>query len=52
MLVAHFTVDSLRRTCRSLLSEAGVAGIYDWYDYLDERQDALIRISSHIDTFI
>ncbi len=57
MPVEHFTVHDLRRTCRSLLAEAGVAGhvaerclnhklkgvegIYDRYDYLDERREAL-----------
>ncbi len=55
--IAHFTVHDLRRTCRSLLASKGipghvaerclnhaipgVAGIYDRYDYLDERREAL-----------
>lgn len=62
MPVAHFTVHDLRRTCRSLLAEAGVAGhvaerclnhklkgvegIYDRYDYLDERREALELITN------
>lgn len=60
--VEHFTVHDLRRTCRSLLAKAGIAahiaerclnhklkgveGIYDRYDYLDERRGALVQISS------
>ncbi|WP_448247587.1 tyrosine-type recombinase/integrase [Thalassotalea agariperforans] len=55
--VKHFTVHDLRRTCRSLLAKEGVAGhiaerclnhklkgvegIYDRYDYFDERREAL-----------
>ena len=61
MPVEHFTVHDLRRTCRSLMSSVGVPGhvaerclnhklkgvegIYDRYDYLDERRDALHKIS-------
>ncbi len=64
MPVEHFTVHDLRRTCRSLLAEAGVAGhvaerclnhklkgvegIYERYDYLDERREALRIIASSI----
>ena len=64
MPVEHFTVHDLRRTCRSLMSEAGVAGhvaerclnhklkgvegIYDRYDYLDERRDALQKIADQL----
>ncbi|MBB1453258.1 tyrosine-type recombinase/integrase [Pseudoalteromonas sp. SG43-1] len=52
--IKHFTIHDLRRTCRSLLAElgyegnevtrylnhtiTGVAGIYNRYDYLDERR--------------
>lgn len=59
--VEHFTVHDLRRTCRSLLSEIGipshiaerclnhkikgVEGIYDRYDYFDERKEALESLS-------
>lgn len=55
--VDHFTVHDLRRTCRSLLASKGVPGhiaerclnhklkgvegIYDRYDYLEERRKAL-----------
>ncbi len=59
--VEHFTVHDLRRTCRSLLAEQGiptdiaerclnhkikgVEGIYDRYDYFDERREALNKLS-------
>jgi integrase len=59
--IEHFTVHDLRRTCRSLLAGAGVPGhvaerclnhklkgvegIYDRYDYLDERREALQKIA-------
>lgn len=62
---AHFTVHDLRRTCRSLLAAQGtpghvaerclnhklkgVEGIYDRYDYLDERRIALNKLSSVIE---
>lgn len=52
--IKHFTIHDLRRTCRSLFAElgyegnavtrylnhtiTGVAGIYNRYDYLDERR--------------
>lgn len=55
--MAHFTVHDLRRTCRSLLASLGVPGhvaerclnhklkgvegIYNRYDYFDERKEAL-----------
>ena len=68
MPVEHFTVHDLRRTCRSLLAEAGVAGhvaerclnhklkgvegIYDRYDYLDERREALQNLASHLEQSI
>lgn len=58
--IAGFTVHDLRRTCRSLLASTGVPGhvaerclnhklkgvegIYDRYDYFDERKDALARV--------
>lgn len=58
----HFVVHDLRRTCRSLLASnavpphiaerclnhkiKGVEGIYDRYDYLDERREALEEISN------
>ena len=61
ILVEHFTVHDLRRTCRSLLASLkvsghvaerclnhklkGVEGIYDRYDYLDERKQALEMVS-------
>ena len=64
MPVAHFTVHDLRRTCRSLLAESGVPGhvaerclnhklkgvegIYDRYDYLDERRKALELINKNL----
>lgn len=64
MPVEHFTVHDLRRTCRSLMSEAGIVGhvaerclnhklkgvegIYDRYDYLDERRDALQKIADQL----
>lgn len=56
----HFTVHDLRRTCRSLLASIGipshvaerclnhklkgVEGIYNRYDYLDERREALEKL--------
>lgn len=62
--VDHFTVHDLRRTCRSLLAKVGiqghiaerclnhklkgVEGIYDRYDYFDERREALTKLSSLI----
>ena len=64
MPVEHFTVHDLRRTFRSLLASLavpghvaerclnhklkGVEGIYDRYDYLDERRQALDAISKLI----
>jgi integrase len=66
--VEHFTVHDLRRTCRSLLSKErvprdiaerclnhklkGVEGVYDRYDYFDERKDALNIISELIEPII
>ena len=62
--VPHFTVHDLRRTCRSLLAAEGVSGhvaerclnhklkgvegIYDRYDYLDERREALVKIAERV----
>lgn len=59
--IAEFTVHDLRRTCRSLLAAAGVPGhvaerclnhklkgvegIYDRYDYFDERKEALAKVA-------
>jgi len=66
--IEHFTLHDLRRTCRSMLAEAGVAGhvaerclnhklkgvegIYDRYDYLDERRDALQKIALLIEPIV
>lgn len=68
MPVAHFTVHDLRRTCRSLLARNGIAGhvaerclnhklkgvegIYDRYDYLDERKSALTQIANILEPLI
>lgn len=59
--IEYFTVHDLRRTRRSLLASLsvpphlaerclhhefkGVEGIYDRYDYFDERKEALQRIA-------
>jgi len=64
MPIPHFTVHDFRRTCRSLLAELkvpghiaerclnhrlkGVEGIYDRYDYFEERKEALSRLSGLI----
>ncbi len=67
LTINHFTIHDLRRTCRSLMASIGIAGhvaerclnhklkgvegIYDRYDYLDERREALEKISkllSHV----
>lgn len=66
--VDHFTVHDLRRTCRSLMAEAGVSGhvaerclnhklkgvegIYDRYDYLDDRREALQKIADQLSPII
>jgi len=66
--IAHFTVHDLRRTCRSLLAAEGVPGhvaerclnhklkgvegIYDRYDYLDERREALCKVGVGIKGFV
>lgn len=62
--IEHFVVHDLRRTCRSLLAQngipshiaerclnhkiKGVEGVYDRYDYLDERRLALKQLSKSI----
>jgi len=66
--LGEFTVHDLRRTCRSLLSEAGVPGhvaerclnhklkgvegIYDRYDYYEERKQALNKVAKLVVPFI
>lgn len=63
-----FTVHDLRRTCRSLLAEAGVPGhvaerclnhklkgvegIYDRYDYFKERKQALEKVAALVGPMI
>ncbi len=60
--ITEFTVHDLRRTCRSLLAAVGVPGhvaerclnhklkgvegIYDRYDYFDERKEAIIKVAN------
>jgi integrase len=62
--IEHFVVHDLRRTCRSLLSELGIAshiaerclnhklkgieGVYDRYDYFDERKKSLDYLTIEI----
>lgn len=62
--IDHFTVHDLRRTCRSMLASEGVSGhvaerclnhkiqgvegIYDRYDYMNERREALQLISTKL----
>jgi len=62
--IEHFVVHDLRRTCRSLLAAngipshiaerclnhklRGVEGIYDRYDYIDERRNALTVIANQV----
>ncbi|WIX32571.1 tyrosine-type recombinase/integrase [Salinicola sp. JS01] len=59
--ITEFTVHDLRRTCRSLLAAVGVPGhvaerclnhklkgvegIYDRYDYFDERKEAISKVA-------
>lgn len=68
LTVEYFTVHDLRRTCRSLLASTGVPthiaerclnhklkgveGIYDRYDYLDERREALQKIADQLEPVI
>ncbi|MCM8858043.1 MAG: site-specific integrase [Candidatus Thiodiazotropha sp.] len=62
--IEHFVVHDLRRTCRSILAQngipshiaerclnhklQGVEGIYDRYDYLEERRQALSQLADQI----
>lgn len=62
--IEYFIVHDLRRTCRSLLARngvpshiaerclnhklRGVEGIYDQYDYLEERREALSKLANQI----
>jgi integrase len=64
----HWTLHDLRRTARLLMAEAGVAenvaervlghalpgvrGVYNRYDYADEKADALQRLAAKIETII
>ncbi len=66
--IEHFAVHDLRRTCRSLLASVrvpshiaerclnhklkGVEGIYDRYDYLDERREALEKVTDLVKNHI
>jgi integrase len=66
--LTEFTVHDLRRTCRSLLAATGVPGhvaerclnhklkgvegIYDRYDYFEERRQALIKMAELIEPII
>lgn len=66
--IPHFTVHDLRRTCRSLLARQGtsgdvaerclnhklkgVEGIYNRHDYLEERREALTKLSETVTKFI
>ncbi|NAX46514.1 tyrosine-type recombinase/integrase [Photobacterium halotolerans] len=64
----HFTVHDLRRTCRTLLAKQGtpghvaerclnhklkgVEGIYDQYDYLEERREALNKLAEKLSNIV
>jgi integrase len=64
----HWTLHDLRRTARSLMAEAGVSenvaervlghalpgvrGVYNRYDYADEKADALQRLAAKIETIV
>ncbi|NWO10554.1 site-specific integrase [Chromohalobacter salexigens] len=66
--IAVFTVHDLRRTCRSLLAATGtpghvaerclnhklkgVEGIYDRYDYFEERKEAMTKVAALIEPAI
>jgi integrase len=68
LLVEHFTIHDFRRTCRSLMASEGVPGhvaerclnhklrgvegIYDRYDYFDERYQALNKIAAKLEPII
>lgn len=62
--IEHFVIHDLRRTCRSLLAEIGTAphiaerclnhklkgveGVYDRYDYFNERLEAMNKLSKKL----
>jgi integrase len=62
LVITHFTVHDLRRSARTLLASLkvpphvserclnhklkGVEGVYDQYDYFDERKDALSQLAN------
>ena len=62
--IEHFVIHDLRRTCRSLLAELsiqphiaerclnhkikGIEGVYDRYDYFDERKQALNSLTKKV----
>ncbi|WP_166422496.1 site-specific integrase [Paraglaciecola sp. 20A4] len=66
--VEHFVIHDLRRTCRSLLAELGIPsriaerclnhkirgieGVYDRYDYFEERKRALHGLSETLSGFL
>ncbi|MFA0124777.1 integrase, partial [Vibrio sp. 10N.261.48.A2] len=66
--IKHFAVHDLRRTCRSLLAAEkvsnhiaerclnhklkGVEGIYDRYDYFEERKEALEKVTTRVKDYI
>lgn len=66
--IDHFTIHDLRRSFRSLLAELGVPGhvaerclnhklkgvegIYDRYDYLDERRDAHTKVANLLEPIV
>lgn len=66
--IEHFTVHDLRRTCRSLMAKLsvpghvaerclnhklkGVEGIYDRYDYFDERKEAHDKLANLLEEII
>lgn len=66
--ITHFTVHDLRRTARTLLASLkvpphiserclnhklrGVEGVYDHYDYFDERFDALTQLSDLVSPLV
>jgi integrase len=66
--VPHFVIHDLRRTFRSLLAQQGVPphiaekclnhklkgveGVYDRYDYLEERRKALTELAQQLTSFV
>lgn len=68
MPVKHITVHDFRRTCRSLLAAEGIVGhvaerclnhklkgvegIYDRYDYMDERREALQKVATLVSPLV